>query len=455
MIYIPDVQDKSFYILGLGKSGFSAALALIASGARIWAWDDNEAAVLQAKQQKIPVCPPEKLKWQGITALIFSPGIPHTLPEAHPVAVLARAHGVPLWCDVELLFQAQKESTFIGITGTNGKSTTTALIAHILRHAGIAVQEGGNLGVPALSLSPLDKKGVYVVELSSFQLELCYTPALNIAIFLNISKNHLERHGGMGGYLQAKMRIFSLLKPEGKKIIGTDSDLMQQTCAVQKGIPISVTHTPEGGVFVENEKLIDATGDMPRIVMDVTDIEHLKGAHNLQNIAAAYAAVASLKSISTTHIIEGIKTFKGLPHRQEVIGRLGSILFVNDSKATTLEAAVKSIRQFENIYWIMGGVAKEGFQDISCFLPYTSYVKKAFLIGKSAKAYAALFKDKVDCTIVHTMEAAVQQAVGAALQEKNPTTVLLAPACASFDQFKNFEDRGEVFRTLVQSYKKK
>ncbi|MEI8320867.1 MAG: UDP-N-acetylmuramoyl-L-alanine--D-glutamate ligase [Alphaproteobacteria bacterium] len=449
MIPLPHTKGQSFYVFGLGKSGLSAAHALIESGAHVQAWDDEPESIEKAKFLDIPVTPPDRINWSQQKGLILSPGIPHTYPTPHPVATLAKEYHVPILCDVELLLQARPQNTFIGITGSNGKSTTTALIAHILKEAGLKVQEGGNLGIPALDLTPLDEKGVYVLELSSFQLDLCFSPSLKGAIFINVTKNHLDRHGGMEGYIESKKRIFKLLKPKGKKVIGVDSDDMQKICQEEQGLPISATHKVPG-IFVEKGHLIDARTQPARSIMDLNSLENLKGTHNFQNIAAAFAILTDLDLATPDQIIHGIKTFQGLPHRQEIVARFKNILFVNDSKATTLEASIQSIQQFEPIYWIVGGVPKEGFEDISALKPYESRIQKAFLIGQSSHAYYALFHKKFDCLETQTLEKATQAAFQEAL--KNPAeniTILLAPACASYDQFDNFEHRGNVFKKYV------
>ncbi len=456
MIFLPHVRHKSFYVFGLGKSGLSAAQALLRSGAIVHAWDDETESLDAAKALHIPVLPFDQIDWTQQTALILSPGIPHTFPAPHPVAEKAKAQHVPIWCDVELLLQSQSESIFIGITGSNGKSTTTTLVAHILRNAGYQVQEGGNLGIPALDLQPLGKDGIYVLELSSFQLDLCHTPSLDGAIFLNITKNHLERHGGtLEGYLAAKKQIFKLLKTKGQKVIGVDSPRMEKVCADEKGIPISATHSLPKGVFADQGELIDATCTPAVKVMSLDSLDSLRGTHNFQNIAAAYAMIFALKLAEPSQIAAAIRTFKGLPHRQEIVADFKNTVCVNDSKATTLEAAVQSIQQFDSIYWIMGGVAKEGFEDISALLPYVPKIKKAFLIGKSAPDYAKLFHPHFECIQAETMEKAVELAMTQALKcDPTPITVLLAPACASYDQFKNFEHRGDVFRDLVKNFLK-
>ncbi len=448
MIPIPHIYGQCFYVLGLGKSGLSAAIALKHSGAKITAWDDKVENRTKGGELGIDLESPDVVNWKEKTALVLSPGIPHTFPEPHLVAKTAKDKGIPILCDVEFLFQAQKMSQMVGITGTNGKSTTTALIAHILKTAHLKVQEGGNLGIPALDLTPLNGQGIYVIELSSYQLERIETPSLDAAIFLNISKNHLERHGGMGGYAASKKKIFHLLKPQGFKIIGVDSPAMQEIYREIKSphtIPIS-GFQEVAGIYCYKGILMDKTHK----IMDVSDIPTLRGPHNHQNIAAAYAAVTSLTDLETKVICEGIRTYPGLAHRQELAGRVDRTLFINDSKATTLEAALKSIGQYENIFWIVGGQAKEGWEDVSSLVPYLSRIQKVFLIGDSAKGYEKVLSPYLTCVQSGTLENAVTLATKEAQKFSGNSVVLLAPACASWDQFTSFEHRGEVFKTLVQ-----
>lgn len=448
MIPVPHSYGQSFYVLGLGKSGLSAAVALKHSGAKVTAWDDTTENRARGSDLGIDLESPDSVNWKEKTALVLSPGIPHTFPEPHPVATAAKDHHIPILCDVEFLFRAQKMSSIIGITGTNGKSTTTALIAHILKTAHLKVQEGGNLGIPALDLAPLNGQGIYVIELSSYQLERIETPALDAAIFLNISKNHLERHGGMEGYITAKKNIFHLLKPQGVKIIGVDSPSMQEIYRDIKSpstIPIS-GFQEVNGVYCHKGILMDRT----RKIMDVSHIPPLRGPHNHQNIAAAYAAVSSLTDLDTDIICEGIRTYPGLAHRQELAGKVKNVLFINDSKATTLEAALKSIAQYENIFWIVGGQAKEGWEDISSLLPYLSRIQKVFLIGEAAPGYEKVLSPHLPCIQSGTLENAVKLATEEAQKFSGSSVVLLAPACASWDQFTSFEHRGDVFKALVQ-----
>jgi UDP-N-acetylmuramoylalanine--D-glutamate ligase len=448
MIPVPHIYGQCFYVLGLGKSGISAAVALKHSGAKITAWDDKAENRAKGVDLGITLESPDSVNWKEKTALVLSPGIPHTFPEPHPVAKAAKDHHIPILCDVEFLFRAQKISQMIGITGTNGKSTTTALIAHILKTAHLKVQEGGNLGIPALDLTPLDGQGIYVIELSSYQLERMETPALEAAIFLNLSKNHLERHGGMDGYAVAKKKIFHLLKPQGFKIIGVDSPVMQEIYREIKSphtIPISGFQEVEG-IYCYKGVLMDRT----RKIMDVSDIPTLRGSHNHQNIAAAYAAVTSLTDLDTNIICEGIRTYPGLAHRQELAGRVGNTLFINDSKATTLEASLKSISQYENIFWIVGGQAKEGWEDISSLLPYLPRIQKVFLIGEAADGYEKVLSPHLSCVQSSTLANAVKLAAEEAQKFSRNSVVLLAPACASWDQFTSFEQRGDIFKTLVK-----
>ncbi|MFN7662527.1 MAG: UDP-N-acetylmuramoyl-L-alanine--D-glutamate ligase [Alphaproteobacteria bacterium] len=447
-------KNKSFYVVGLGKSGLSTLHALKKGGAQLWAWDDQTLPEKDLKTMGIPATPPKDAPWHTLDALVLSPGIPHHLPHPHPAALLAQQHTIPILCDVDLFFQSRSQQAFVGITGSNGKSTTTSLTAHLLKAAGIKSEAGGNLGIPAFDIPSLGPKGIHVMELSSFQLERIHTPVLDVAVFLNISPNHLDRHGDMVHYQQAKLHIFDLLKPQGKKIIGVDSPLTDAIYKSLEGphtIPISGQRLLNTGVYVDQGWLIDHLGPLPQQIIHLPSLPFLKGAHNHQNIAASYAVARLQGNISVETFTHALHTYQGLPHRQEWVGEKDGIIFINDSKATTLEAATKSLGAFFDIYWIVGGEAKEGSVDLPPIRPFFTHIHQVHTMGSSAQAYYDLLKDHIPTQAHTTLPQALKAAWTDAQSRGKKATILLAPACASYDQYKNFEERGDHFRTLVAS----
>jgi UDP-N-acetylmuramoylalanine--D-glutamate ligase len=388
-----------------------------------------------------------------VRALVLSPGIPHRFPKPHSVAQRARDTGLPIIGDIELLALARLKARFAGITGTNGKSTTTALIGHILAAAQRKVQIGGNLGMPALLLEALGSDGVYVLELSSYQLELTQSLTLDVAVLLNVTPDHLDRHGGMAGYVEAKRRIFRNQAAQQTAIIGIDDEICRgirdtlSNARAQRIIPISAHMEAKGGVYIRAGHLIDDLDGKAAIILDLKDAPHLPGSHNAQNAAAGYAA-ARMLGVDSAACAAGIKSFPGLAHRQELIATIDGVRYVNDSKATNADAAEKALACYDDIYWITGGRAKE--DGIDALAPLFPRIRRAFLIGEAAPRFAKTLDGKVDYAIAGTLDKAVAQAREAALAGKKPgAVVLLSPACASFDQFQDFEARGEAFRRLV------
>ncbi|MDH5749973.1 MAG: UDP-N-acetylmuramoyl-L-alanine--D-glutamate ligase, partial [Rhodospirillales bacterium] len=360
--------------------------------------------------------------------------------------------------DVELLARSEAESKYVGITGTNGKSTTTSLIGHILKAAGKEVEVGGNLGTPALSLRPVSETGIYVLEMSSYQLELAYMLTFEVAVLLNISPDHLDRHGGMDGYLRAKKMIFRRQGLGQTSIIGVDDDYCRQIYKELKAgdqtvIPVSGLAPVRNGVYAEGGLLIDDTKNKAMPVLDLTSVSVLPGVHNWQNAAAAYAVCRAL-GVDAKAIAAGLQSYPGLAHRQERVAVIDGITYINDSKATNPDSAARALACYDNIYWIAGGRAKEaGLADID---PHLVRVRHVYLIGESAADFAAALKGKVDTTQSGDLASAINQARLQAVKEKaanddGGAVVLLSPAAASFDQFRNFEDRGDVFRALVES----
>ena len=352
-----------------------------------------------------------------------------------------------------MLALARLKARFAGITGTNGKSTTTALIGHILAAAQRKVQIGGNLGMPALLLEALGSDGVYVLELSSYQLELTQSLTLDVAVLLNVTPDHLDRHGGMAGYVEAKRRIFRNQAAQQTAIIGIDDEICRgirdtlSNARAQRIIPISAHMEAKGGVYIRAGHLIDDLDGKAAIILDLKDAPHLPGSHNAQNAAAGYAA-ARMLGVDSAACAAGIKSFPGLAHRQELIATIDGVRYVNDSKATNADAAEKALACYDDIYWITGGRAKE--DGIDALAPLFPRIRRAFLIGEAAPRFAKTLDGKVDYAIAGTLDKAVAQAREAALAGKKPgAVVLLSPACASFDQFQDFEARGEAFRRLV------
>jgi UDP-N-acetylmuramoylalanine--D-glutamate ligase len=452
MIVIREFEGRKTVVLGLARSGLAAVKALAAGGAEVLAWDDNEKT-RAAIGDSVALRDPATIEWRDVAALILSPGIPHSFPKPHPATLAARDAGVELLGDIELLGRAQPSARYIGITGTNGKSTTTALIGHILAAAKMMVEVGGNLGPPALGLEPLDATGAYVLELSSFQLELVTTRAFDFAVLLNITPDHLDRHGDMEGYIAAKKRIFARQRAGATAVVGIDDPICREIAAELRResraqvIPVSLKEPVEGGVYVEGGWLVDALDTTHTRVFDLAEATRLPGAHNAQNAAAAYA-VARRLDLSPQQAIAGIRTFPGLAHRQELVDTIDGVRYINDSKATNADATEKALACYGAIYWIAGGLPKAG--GITSLAPYFERLRHAFLIGNATGEFAATLDGKVSYTACGDLATAVAAAFDRARGDRTPgAVVLLSPACASYDQFPNFEVRGDTFRALV------
>ena len=440
-------------VLGLGKSGSAAARALMKSGAEVWAWDDSEDQRAIAREQGIPLVDLTTCNWSELTSLVLSPGIPHRYPEPHPVTTLARDHGCEIVGDIELLARAQRNADYLGVTGTNGKSTTTALIAHILELAGREVQVGGNLGMPALGLEALDSGGIYVIEMSSYQLEITVSVTWDVAVLLNITPDHLERHGGFEGYVAAKRLIFHRQTKPRSAVIGVDDETCQAIWEALKAadeqivIPVSGNRRVDGGVFVLDGVLYDDSEGQAVPALDLRDVVSLPGPHNWQNAAAAYAACKAA-GLAPPIITACMRSFPGLAHRQELLAVIDGVAYVNDSKATNADAAAKALACYDRIYWIAGGRAKEG--GIDTLAPFFPRIAHAFLIGEAAGDFAARLDGRVPFTDCGDLPTAVGRAQAMAAKDERPgAVVLLSPACASFDQYRNFEIRGDALRDLV------
>lgn len=438
---------QRFAVVGLGRNGLPVAHALVAMGADVTVWDDTPAA--REAATGLRVAAPDMA---GCDALILSPGIPHHLPEPHPIAAAAIAAGVPIWSDAELLFRAVRASfsraRFAGITGTNGKSTTTALLAHILAGAGIPVAAGGNLGTASLALPLLPDAGVYVLEMSSYMLERLATLRFDVAAMLNLSADHLDRHGDMAGYAAAKRHVFDRQAVGDLAVVGIDdaaSRAMAESLRAGAARVATVSERGPADVFPRGTRLIRA-GD---VIADLSTAAALPGAHNAQNAAAA-AAMALHLGASVAEVAEGIRTYPGLPHRQELVGHWRGVRFVNDSKATNADSTARALVCYDRILWIAGGMAKEG--GIAPLAEFFPRVAEALLIGRDAPILAAtLAEHGVAHRTLGTLEAAVAEAWRLARAAGGEVVVLLSPACASWDQFTGFDQRGDRFRALAQA----
>jgi len=501
---------KRFAVVGLGRNGLPAAQSLATMGASVVAWDDNpkarEAAEVDAGRLGYEVRDPNEGEF-AFDALVLSPGIPHIRPRVHPIAARALASGVPILTDAELLYQAVRaagsSARFAGITGTNGKSTTTALLAHILKTADVPVAAGANLGPAALSLPLLPDNGVYVLEMSSYMLERLATIRFHAAVMLNLSPDHIERHGDMEGYARAKAAVFARQTEADLAVIGVDDAWPREALRLSgsRAPVVTISGGPDADVFCRDGVLCDTNGP----ILPMAEAPTLPGAHNAQNAAAA-AAMATFLGVSRTYIAAGLRTYPGLPHRQELITTIDGIAFINDSKATNADSTAWALGCHDRIVWIAGGMAKEG--GIEALAPYFPRLVQTFLIGQDAPILAAtLAAHGIAHQIVGTLDAAVPAALnaarvgarlatleatgaatgassvapkgtsvgnaagavpgaapgsllgavpdavraGAVPGRPSPPVVLLSPACASFDQFSGFDARGDRFAALARA----
>lgn len=458
MIPVQEFKGRDVAVFGLARSGLTAARALAAGGARVHAWDDNAQSRARAESEGVPLSDINSRDWRSFAALVLSPGVPLHFPRPHRVVELARAVGVPIIGDVELFARSVNalapslRPRLIGVTGTNGKSTTTALIGHILRHAGKDVRVGGNIGAGILGLEPLHAGAIYVLELSSFQLDLTESLRLNVAVHLNLSPDHLDRHGGMEGYAAAKERVFANQGAGDWAVVGVDDDngLALQAKLRPSARDVAAISARQGlshGVTILGGTLYDMLAGRAEAVFDVAEARTLPGRHNGQNIAAAYAACRGV-GLAAAVIADGVRSFPGLPHRLEQVCTLDGVRFVNDSKATNADAAAQALAVYPHIYWIAGGRAKDGgIASLKSFFPR---IAKAYLIGESGEAFAKSLSGSTPAMVCDTLNAAVEAAFAdARLDKARDPVVLLSPAAASFDQFTDFEARGEAFKALA------
>ena len=461
MIRVSTFNGRTVAVFGLGASGLATVRALEAGGATVAAWDDSEAGRKSAADAGASLVDLAAADWSAFVALVLAPGVPLTHPEPHWTVQRAAGAGVEVIGDVELFFRERAAtcpaSPVVAITGTNGKSTTTALIAHILRDLGNDVQLGGNIGRAVLTLEPPSEDRIHVLELSSFQIDLSPSAAPTVAVLLNITPDHIDRHGTVAHYAEVKRRLVE--KAQTTAVIGIDDDWcanisaeIERRADAPKVRRISVREPVADGVYSLDGTLHERTHHHEQTApISLDGIATLRGAHNWQNAAAAVAAVGALPGGARYQVglASALRTFPGLPHRLEIAARLGPVEFINDSKATNADSTEKALASFPgNIHWILGGKPKAG--GITTLSSYFPRVAKAYLIGEATEEFAATLGTDVPFERCGTLEVAVERAGTAALDEGRPgVVVLLSPACASYDQFKNFEVRGDAFKSLV------
>jgi UDP-N-acetylmuramoylalanine--D-glutamate ligase len=469
MIPVTVFAGRKVAIFGLGGSGLASASALLAGGADVIGWDDGADAVAKATSAGIPTADLNEIDWSRISALVLAPGVPLTHPAPHWPVVLAHAAGVEVIGDIELFCRERRaqvpKSPFVAITGTNGKSTTTALTAHLLSSAGRDAQIGGNIGTAILSLMPPGeafelvqtadaRPRVHVIECSSYQIDLAPTLDPSVGMLLNISEDHLDRHGTLARYAAVKERLIVGVQADGTAIVGVDDDWCAAAAdrierAGKRLVRVSVHRPLPDGLYMEADTIMQAAGGSARAVAHIGGIGSLRGVHNAQNAACATGAALAL-GLSPETIQQGLLSFPGLAHRMEQVGRKGRVLFVNDSKATNTDSAAQALACFSDIFWIAGGKPKTGgLASLAGFFPR---IRNAYLIGEAAAGFAAELEGRRPYVVAGTLERAVELAArDAEASDVTEPVVLLSPACASFDQYRNFEVRGDKFRELVRA----
>jgi UDP-N-acetylmuramoylalanine--D-glutamate ligase len=456
VIPVTTFAGKKVAVFGLGGSGLASASALLAGGADVVAFDDHTQSVVKANAAGIPTADLRQVDWSKIAALLLAPGVPLTHPAPHWIVNLARSAHVEVIGDIELFCRERAhhapDTPFVAITGTNGKSTTTALVAHLAASAGLDAQLGGNIGTAILSLKPPQAGRVHVIECSSYQIDLA--PALDpsIGILINLSEDHLDRHGTMENYAAVKERLVAGVQQHGTAIVGVDDTWCRKVAdrlerLGKRVVRISVRHPLINGIYVEQQRIMRAIGGDAAPIAELGGIGSLRGVHNAQNAACAAAAALAL-GLDPAAIQAGLRSFPGLAHRMEEIGRRGAVLFVNDSKATNADSSAQALACFSDIFWIAGGKPKTGgIESLQGFFPR---IRKAYLIGEAANDFAAT----LGADVPHEIDGTLDKALAAATRDAEACTavdpvVLLSPACASFDQYRNFEVRGDAFRALV------
>jgi UDP-N-acetylmuramoylalanine--D-glutamate ligase len=461
MIPVTTFAGEKVAVFGLGGSGLASCRALAAGGAEVLACDDDAERMAAAAHSGFATANLAQTDWGKIAALVLAPGVPLTHPKPHWSVGFARAAGVEVIGDIELFCRERRrhagQAALVAITGTNGKSTTTALVAHLLGAAGHDVQLGGNIGTAILSLEPPRVGRVHVIEMSSYQIDLAPTLDPSVGILINISEDHIDRHGTLRNYAAIKERLVARVQRDGSAIIGVDDDWCRASAdrverSGKRVLRVSVLRALADGLYVEGDQIIQASKMGASPIASLRGMASLRGVHNAQNAACASGAALAL-GLTPSAIQAGLASFPGLAHRMEPIGRKGRVLFVNDSKATNADSAARALACFSDIFWIAGGKPKTGGIDqLAGFFPR---IRKAYLIGEAAAAFAARLGrqvPQVPYVIAGTLDRAVELAArdAEAATEMAPV-VLLSPACASFDQFRNFEVRGDKFRELVQA----
>jgi len=458
VIPVTTFAGKKVAVFGLGASGLAAASALLAGGADVVASDDDAESMAKAAAAGIPTADLRLADWSKIAALVLAPGVPLTHPAPHWIVGLAQNAGVEVIGDIELFCRERAvkapDAPFVAITGTNGKSTTAALVAHLVGSAGLDAQLGGNIGTAILSLKPPGPGRVHVIECSSYQIDLAPSLDPSVGILINLSEDHLDRHGTMANYAAVKERLVAGVQKQGTAIVGIDDEWCSAIAVrlAQSGkrvVRISVRRELSNGIYVEQQRIMRADGAGVSAIAELAGIGSLRGLHNAQNAACAAAAALAL-GLEPAAIQAGLRSFPGLAHRMEEVGRRGAILFVNDSKATNADSAAQALACFADIFWIAGGRPKTGgIESLRQFFPR---IRKAYLIGEAAGDFAATLGAAVPHQIAGTLDVAVAAAARDAEASTAPEpVVLLSPACASFDQYRNFEIRGDAFRQLVRA----
>jgi UDP-N-acetylmuramoylalanine--D-glutamate ligase len=458
VIPVTTFAGKKVAVFGLGGSGLVSASALLAGGADVIGYDDNAQSVTKAAAAGIPTADLRTIDWSKVAALVLAPGVPLTHPAPHWSADIAHKAGVEVIGDIELFCRERAKlapaAPFVAITGTNGKSTTTALIAHLAASAGMDVQLGGNIGTAILSLAPPAEGRVYVIECSSYQIDLAPSIDPSVGILINLSEDHLDRHGTMQHYADVKERLVAGVPKNGSAVVGVDDEWCRRIASQleesrENVVRISAKQELTSGIYVSQQRVMRANGVDAEQIAELGGIGSLRGVHNAQNAACATAAALAL-GLDPKTIQAGLRSFPGLAHRMEEIGRRGAVLYVNDSKATNADSSAQALACFTDIFWIAGGKPKTGgIESLRGFFPQ---IRKAYLIGEAAQEFAETLGAEVPHDIVGTLD----NAVAAASRDADKSSaaepvVLLSPACASFDQYRNFEVRGDAFRALVRA----
>jgi UDP-N-acetylmuramoylalanine--D-glutamate ligase len=458
MIPVTSFAGKTVAVFGLGGSGLASCHALKAGGTDVIAADDNADNLAKAAQAGFITADLRSVSWQNFAALILTPGAPLTHPAPHWSVLMARQAGVEVIGDVELFCRERRrhapDAPFVAITGTNGKSTTTALIAHLTKFAGYDTQMGGNIGTAILSLEPPRMGRVHVIEMSSYQIDLAPSLDPSVGILLNVSEDHIDRHGTLENYAAVKERLVAGVQPRGTSIVGVDDIFCRNIAdrldrAGKNVVRISVKNPLASGIYVEREVIVRTDGGARTEIARLGGIGSLRGLHNAQNAACA-AATALALGVGRDVLQNGLRSFPGLAHRMEQVGRRGNVLFVNDSKGTNADAAAHALSSFADIFWIAGGKPKAG--GIAGLTEFFPRIRKAYLIGEAAQEFAGTLGKSVPHEISETLDVAVANAArDAEASGLHDPVVLLSPACASFDQYRNFEIRGARFRDLVNA----